>query len=109
MMFIVPIVSTIMAQVSQPQAINAQVVSVGDGDTLTIRSSDGQNITVRLACIDAPERSQPGGNESATFLNTLLPRGTAVKVLPLGKDQDGRTVGVVFSSLNINVLLVKEG
>ncbi|MEG4431529.1 MULTISPECIES: hypothetical protein [unclassified Microcoleus] len=67
MMFIVPIVSTITAQVSQPnnQVINAQVLSIGDGDTLTIRNTNGQNITVRLACIDTPERNQPGGKEAA--------------------------------------------
>lgn len=44
----------IPAQVAQAQLINAQVVSVGDGDTITIRAS-GQNIVIRLACIDAPE------------------------------------------------------
>jgi len=34
------------------------VVSVADGDTLTIRDGD-QRITVRLAEIDAPERTMP--------------------------------------------------
>jgi endonuclease YncB( thermonuclease family) len=35
----------------------ATVVSVGDGDTMRIEYQ-GQNMTVRLACIDAPETSQ---------------------------------------------------
>ncbi|BAB77138.1 thermonuclease family protein (plasmid) [Anabaena sp. FACHB-709] len=31
------------------------VVSVGDGDTLRVRNQQGQPITIRLGCIDAPE------------------------------------------------------
>ncbi len=34
----------------------ATVVSIGDGDTLRIRQS-GQVATIRLACIDSPERA----------------------------------------------------
>jgi len=100
--------SMIPAQVAQAEVLNAQVVSVGDGDTITIRSA-GQNIVVRLACIDAPEMNQPGGKESAQRLSTILPRGTTVKVLPVDKDRYGRTVGVVFSSKNINLQLLQEG
>jgi len=98
----------IPAQVAQAQLINAQIISVGDGDTITI-SSNGQNIVVRLACIDAPELSQPGGKESAQRLSALLPRGTAIKIIPVDRDQYGRTVGVVFASKNINLQLLQEG
>jgi micrococcal nuclease len=91
------------------QTIDARVLSIGDGDTLTVRGANGQNMTVRLACIDAPERNQPGGQESAKRLSALLPRGSAVKVVAVDKDQYGRTVGVVFRGKNINMLLVEEG
>ena len=35
----------------------ATVLSVGDGDTITV-ANGAQKIRVRLACIDAPETSQ---------------------------------------------------
>jgi micrococcal nuclease len=101
----------IVAQGAQPQAIFAQIVSIGDGDTLTIRNVSGQNIVIRLGCIDAPERNQPGGKESAQRLSTLLPKGVTVMFGPFeDKDQYGRTPGVVLrGSQFINLELVQEG
>ena len=51
------------------------VLNVGDGDTLKVQ--DGQTkITVRLACVDAPERAQtPWGQAASERLKQLLPIG----------------------------------
>ncbi|MEG4347134.1 thermonuclease family protein [Microcoleus sp. A003_D6] len=104
----VKINSMIPIQVSQAPVITGQIVSVGDGDTITIKTSNG-NITVRLACIDAPERNQSGGKEAAQRLTAILPKGMSVKVTPVDKDQYGRTVGIVVTTQNINQQLVQEG
>jgi endonuclease YncB( thermonuclease family) len=42
--------------------------SIYDGDTLRVRSSGGQVLTIRFACVDAPELKQPLGQESRNYL-----------------------------------------
>ena len=88
----------------------ATVLSVGDGDTITI-TNGAQKIRVRLACIDAPETSQtPYGMESRKALQTLLPIGAEVTVRTKATDRYGRTVGEVLKgSTNINQSLVGSG
>lgn len=88
----------------------ATVVSIGDGDTLRIRLS-GQVTTIRLGCIDAPERSQkPFGERSTSRLKQLLPSGTAVQVREIDRDRYGRTVAELFvANKSINLQMVKEG
>jgi micrococcal nuclease len=57
-----------------------QVVSVGDGDTIRVRHK-GQQLTVRLSCIDAPELKQaPWGEQSKNRLKQLLPVGQVVSL-----------------------------
>jgi endonuclease YncB( thermonuclease family) len=88
----------------------AAVLSIGDGDTITV-TEGAQKIRVRLACIDTPETSQtPYGMESREALQKLLPIGAEVTVRTKATDRYGRTVGEVLKgSTNINQSLVGSG
>jgi len=88
----------------------ATVLSVGDGDTITI-ASGAQKIRVRLACIDAPETSQtPYGMESRQVLQGLLPIGSEVTLRTKAVDRYGRSVAEVLKGgSNINQTLVRSG
>ena len=91
-------------------ATAATVLSVGDGDT--IRVSDGpQRLTIRLACIDAPETAQaPYGAQSREHLQQLLPVGSAVTPKIETKDRYGRTVAEVFrNGRSVNLAMVQSG
>ena len=88
-----------------------RVLSVGDGDTLTLASPTGQKVKTRLACVDAPESSQrPAGPAARAALQGLLPVGTAVTLKVKDTDRYGRTVAEVFDGArNINQALVGDG
>lgn len=87
----------------------ATVLSVGDGDTLRV-SRDGQTLTIRLACIDAPELAQtPWGYQSRAYLLQRLPRGREIRVIPHAIDRYGRTVAEVISDLSINLVMLEDG
>ncbi len=92
------------------QTTSATVVSVGDGDTLRIRQS-GQVMTVRLACVDSPERAQsPWGQQSTSRLKQLLPPGTPVQVRTITRDRYGRTVAELYlGKHSVNLQMVKDG
>jgi len=86
------------------------VVSVGDGDTLRVRSQ-GKTITIRLGCIDSPETAQkPWGQQSASRLKQLLPPGQAVQVRKIDQDRYERTVAELYlGNQSVNLQMVKEG
>jgi endonuclease YncB( thermonuclease family) len=87
----------------------ATVVSVGDGDTIRVRMN-GKPITVRLACIDAPEMAQqPYGQNARQYLQQRLPVGSAVRLDEKTTDRYGRLVAEVFNGISINLALVEDG
>ncbi|MFG6104926.1 thermonuclease family protein [Leptothoe sp. EHU-05/26/07-4] len=87
------------------------VVSVGDGDTMRVRSREGETITVRLACIDAPEMAQaPYGENARRKLQELVPVGISVSLNPVDTDRYGRIVAEVFvQNFNLNLSMVQSG
>ncbi|RUR72041.1 hypothetical protein DSM107007_58600 [Nostoc sp. PCC 7120 = FACHB-418] len=97
-----------VAQTSSP---NMTVVSVGDGDTLRVRNQQGQPVTIRLACVDAPKLKQnPWGQQSRTRLGQLLPVGQSVQVRSIESDKYKRLVAEVFvNNRSVNLTMVQEG
>lgn len=75
-------------------ALTLSVVRVVDGDTLVL-AEGSQKITVRLAEIDAPERTQPYSQVSRRNLEALCRHAKAVEITPVDTDRYGRTVAHV--------------
>jgi endonuclease YncB( thermonuclease family) len=103
------LVALLILVVGSP-ASAASVLSIGDGDTISVREGS-KRIKVRLACIDAPETSQsPYGMDARKKLQGLLPIGSQVTLRTKATDRYGRSVAEVFkSSANINQSLVGSG
>ena len=49
---------------SATDSITGKVVRVADGDTITIHTSDKEQVKIRFAGIDCPERAQPWGRNA---------------------------------------------
>jgi micrococcal nuclease len=91
-----------------PAELKGRVVSVADGDTLTLRV-DGQDLRVRLDGIDAPDPGQPYAKSARRSLAALC-RGKEASVLERGKDDEGRILGSVrCDELDTNVEQVRRG
>ena len=93
----------------QVGALGTTILSIGDGDTIRVLQA-GKALTVRLACIDAPESAQaPFGQQARTYLQQRLPIGREVSLDIKTTDRYGRSVAEVFSGVNINLALVEDG
>lgn len=88
------------------------VVAIADGDTLTARCGEPgqyQQVKVRLAEIDAPERKQPFGNVSRQHLAKLCFKAWA-RLTPLKTDRYRRTVArVECEGVDASAHLVRAG
>ena len=92
-----------------PALLLCLVVGVSDGDTLTARCGD-ETIKVRLAEIDAPEKSQAYGQRSKQALAALCFQQPG-ELRPLKSlDRYGRTVArVVCNGVDENLAQVQAG
>lgn len=95
---------------------NAQIIKVVDGDTVHANIDLGLdvhiNVSIRLAGINAPEKSTLEGVAAKEFLQGLLPVDGNVVVLTQKdrREKYGRYLGVIrVGELNLNVEMVKSG
>ncbi len=85
------------------------VVAIADGDTLTVLNQDFQQVKVRLAEIDAPEKKQPFGSRSRQSLGELCHEKRA-QVRVIDVDRYKRIVGrVSCAGVDANAAQVRRG
>lgn len=96
------------------ETLTGRVVSVTDGDTLTILTPQQKQVRIRLFGIDAPEKDQLWSQQARRFLSDGV-FGRQVRVEVRGTDRYGRALGVVYARtpagnvLDTNESIVEAG
>jgi Staphylococcal nuclease homologue len=80
-----------------------------DGDTVSVLTPQKEQVRVRLAEIDAPEKNQPFGMKAKKMLSDLI-FAKDVSVVKIDTDRYGRTVGRIYQGhTDVNLEMVKAG
>ena len=92
------------------EVLEAKVLAVVDGNTLEVKSADGEVYTVMLKGVDSPELQQEFGDEARVFLEKLVLKKN-VKIALEGKDRWGNRLAVVWMKgvVDLRVELLKAG
>ncbi len=99
----------LLANMSFAATISGRVVSVADGDTVTVLDTSNTQFKIRLMGIDAPEKKMAFGQKSKVHLSDLV-FNKQVTVEYNKKDKYGRTVGkILVEGVDANLEQVKDG
>src|SRR5437870_12731823 len=97
------------AEGSGQQTLTGRVVSVADGDTITLLDYENTQRRIRLSGIDAPELHQAFGAQSKKNLSDIV-FDKDVTVVYEKTDQYGRLVGkILIDGRDINLEQVEAG
>lgn len=97
------------SQLTLANELLGRVVGVSDGDTITVLDAKDQQHKVRLAGIDAPEKSQDFGQASKKHLSDHV-FGKAVVVEWQKLDRYGRVVGkVLLGDFDVCLEQIRKG
>lgn len=89
------------------EELRGMVVSITDGDTITVLDANKVQHKIRLLAIDAPERKQAFGTKSKEALSHKIGKKN-VTVVWKKKDRYGRILDEVkFDRRNINLEMVR--
>ena len=99
----------LLALACEADTLTGRVVSVTDGDTVTVLDTRKVQHKVRLSGIDAPEKFQPYGQRSKAHLSDLV-FGQTVEVDSSKTDRYGRLVGkIVVQGRDANLQQLHAG
>lgn len=88
---------------------SGRIVRVLDGDTVEMLEPGNQLTRIRLAGIDAPEKSQPFGQRSRQELSSMVAQ-RHVTVTGSDKDRYGRLLGTVWIGVtDVNAEQIRKG
>jgi endonuclease YncB( thermonuclease family) len=94
---------------SASKIIQGKVVSVADGDTITVLDAEKTQHKIRLQGIDAPEKAQAFGAKSKQALYEMV-HGKTVQVSFEKSDKYGRILGkVLLDGQDICLQQIKAG
>lgn len=85
----------LVAESSPAADVVGRVVSITDGDTLTVLDAENRQHRIRLAGIDAPESNQAFGQKAKASLS-MIAYGRDVEIIGRKPDRYGRTIGKVM-------------
>jgi endonuclease YncB( thermonuclease family) len=94
---------------AQEPILNGTCVGVTDGDTIRVLTADKQQLRIRLAWIDAPERGQAFASKAKQAMSELV-FGKDVELRPHTTDRYGRLVClVIVEGKDTGLELLKRG
>src|SRR5262245_49605154 len=106
---LISVILRLSATAQQRQTITGKVVSVANGDTITILDADKRQHEIRLDGIDAPELDQAFGERAKKSLFDLV-FGKTVTVTSSKVDRSGRIVGkVTRDDKDIGLMQIERG
>jgi len=107
--YLLILLSFFLISPAHAEILQGRVVSVADGDTITVLDADNNQYKIRLSGIDAPERRQPFGQASKSSLSDFVFNKT-VLIDWYKRDRNKRLVGVVrVNDVDVNLEQVKLG
>jgi endonuclease YncB( thermonuclease family) len=107
--FLAPALLQAFTSVILADELRGKVVSIADGDTITVLDANKKQHKVRLTGIDAPEKKQAFGAKSKDRLGELVADKDVV-VEWKENDTYGRTLGKVRQGpLDVNLQMIKDG
>jgi endonuclease YncB( thermonuclease family) len=90
-------------------AFEGKVVGVSDGDTIVVLDSKKEQHKIRVAGIDAPEKSQDFGSKAKEHMSDLV-FGKTVSLPDAKTDKYGRTVSrVLVGNKDAGLEMIKAG